>query len=100
MQSALRQASRRAASAAGRRGVATEAKRERVALLVQQEVRAQMRRAAREAEADAEALAFLRARAEAEVVAAIYLKEGVKMGFAFLGGAYATMLYALYRAAA
>ena len=96
MQSALRQASRRAASAAGRRGVATEAERERVALLVQQEVRAQMRRAAREAEA----LAFLRARAEAEVVAAIYLKEGVKMGFAFLGGAYATMLYALYRAAA
>jgi len=84
MQSALRQASRRAASAAGRRGVATEAERERVALLVQQEVRAQMRRAAR----------------EAEVVAAIYLKEGVKMGFAFLGGAYATMLYALYRAAA
>jgi len=99
MQSALRQASRRAASAAGRRGVATEAERERVALLVQQEVRAQMRRAAREAE-EAESLAFLRARAEAEVVAAIYLKEGVKMGFAFLGGAYATMLYALYRAAA
>ena len=93
MQSALRQASRRAASAAGRRGVATEAERERVALLVQQEVRAQMR-AAR----DAEALAFLRARAEAAVVAAIYLKEGVKMGFAFLGGAYATMFYALYRA--
>ena len=99
MQSALRQASHRAASAAGRRGVATEAERERVALLVQQEVRAQMRRAAREAE-EAEALAFLRARAEAEVVAAIYLKEGVKMGFAFLGGAYATMFYALYRAAA
>ena len=58
-----------------------------------------MRRAAREAE-EAESLAFLRARAEAEVVAAIYLKEGVKMGFAFLGGAYATMFYALYRAAA
>ena len=95
----MRSFAQRAALAAGRRRGGCGSGKKGALPLAQQEVRAQMR-AARDAEADAEALAFLRARAEAEVVAAIYLKEGVKMGFAFLGGAYATMLYALYRAAA
>ena len=95
----MRPFAQRAALAAGRRRGGCGSGKKGALPLAQQEVRAQMRRAAREAE-EAEALAFLRARAEAEVVAAIYLKEGVKMGFAFLGGAYATMFYALYRAAA